>query len=73
VRPPPLEAPAPFLIREPGKPGFQPPPLVLRERPPSPPPAIRPFLKTVTLPPFPAPPRSIVLEKFPDMPERPRT
>jgi hypothetical protein len=73
VRAPPLQAPPPFLIREPGKPGSQLPPLVLRERPPEPPPATRPFEKTVMVPPYPAPPRSVVTEKFSNLPDRPRT
>ncbi len=73
MRPPPLQAPPPLVIREGGKPGGQPPPLVLRERPPEPPPATRGFEKTVIVAPLPAPPRSLVIEKFPNLPDRPRT
>jgi hypothetical protein len=69
---PPIQAPSPFLIREPGKPGYQPPPLILRERPPSPPPVTPPVAKTVILPPLPAPPRSTVIERFPNLPDHPR-
>ncbi len=74
MRAPPLPAPPPFVIREPGKPGSQLPALVLRERPPEPPPATtRSLEKTVMVPPLPAPPRSVVTEKFPNLPDRPRT
>jgi hypothetical protein len=72
VRAPPLQAPPPFLIREPRKPGCQLSPLVLRERPPLPPPAIRQFDKTVIVPPFSAPRRSVVSEKYLNLPDRPR-
>ena len=69
---PPLQAPPPFLIREPGRPGHKPPPLVLRERPPTPPPVIHPVEKTVIIAPLPAPPQSTVIEKFPNLPDHPR-
>ncbi len=73
MRAPPLQAPPPFLIREPGRPGYQPPALVLREYPPDPPPVIPTFETTVNIPPLPAPPQSTVTEKFADLPGRPRT
>ncbi|CAF5005924.1 unnamed protein product, partial [Rotaria sp. Silwood1] len=48
------------------------PALILRERPPTPPPILPNETVIRTLPPIPVPPRSVVIERYPPPPEKPR-
>ncbi|CAF4354833.1 unnamed protein product, partial [Rotaria magnacalcarata] len=50
----------------------QAPPLILRERPPIPPPRCSSETSIRYLPPLPAPPRSVVIERYPAPPAKPR-
>jgi len=72
VRPPPPPPPPPFRTIVPPTPAVQPPPLVLRENPPVRPPELTGKTSTVTLPPFPPVPRSVITERYPPLPPRPR-
>jgi hypothetical protein len=68
-QPPPLP---PLIIREQTSLATSPPPLTLRERPPTPPARVSGETITRYLPPIPLPPRSLVIERFPPALEKPR-
>jgi hypothetical protein len=72
VRPPPPPPPQPFRTTVPARPATQPPPLILRENPPPRPAVATGFSRTVTLPPFPPVPRSVITERYAPLPPRPR-
>ncbi|CAF1130148.1 unnamed protein product [Rotaria sp. Silwood1] len=88
LQPPPLPPPEPLIIKEvrPAQPpppeplvicerpsgGTTPPPLILRERPPIPPPRISGGTIIRPLPPIPVPPRSLIIKRFPSAPAKPR-
>ena len=88
VRPPQPPAPAPLRVRQQAPPLPQPPPLVLRERPPVAPPSVASqtgkrkenfsssfitlFLVVRNLAAAQVPPRSVIIERIPPNPPKPR-
>ncbi|CAF1324989.1 unnamed protein product [Rotaria magnacalcarata] len=72
VRPEQPPPPPPLVIHEQSTHVSQAPPLILRERPPIPPPRCSSETSIRYLPPLPAPPRSVVIERYPAPPAKPR-
>lgn len=72
IRPPPTPAPQPLVIRQRSAVASTQSALVLRERPPTPPPQVPSETVTKYLPALPVPPRSVIIERYPPMPEKPR-
>ncbi|CAF0737672.1 unnamed protein product [Adineta steineri] len=72
VRPPQPPAPAPLRIRQQAPPRPQPPPLILRERPPVPPQSVASQTVVRRLAALPVPPRSTIIERIAAAPPRPR-
>ncbi|CAF1237873.1 unnamed protein product [Didymodactylos carnosus] len=72
VRPPQPPPPPPLRIRQQAPPRPAPPPLVLRERPPVPPPVIQSQTVIRRLAALPVPPRSVIIERLPPLPPRQR-
>ncbi|CAF1080159.1 unnamed protein product [Rotaria sp. Silwood1] len=72
VRPPQPSPPSPLVIREHAPPLPSSPPLILRERPPTPPKHIPSETIIRTLPALSVPPRSVVIKRYPSPPEKPR-
>jgi hypothetical protein len=73
VRPPQPPAPAPLRIRQQAPPLPQLPPLILREKPPVAPVSIASQTVIRRLAALPVPPRSVIIERLPPLPPRPRT
>ncbi len=72
MRPPQPPAPPPLRIRQQAPPLPQPPPLILRERPPQPPASVASQTVIRRLAALPVPPRSVIIERLPPLPPRPR-
>ncbi|CAF1643216.1 unnamed protein product, partial [Rotaria sordida] len=72
VRPPQPPPPSPLVIRQHGSRARTPPELILRERPPKPPPhgCSEKFIRKLS--PIPVPRRSVRIEVLPQLPEKPR-
>ncbi|CAF3619357.1 unnamed protein product [Rotaria sordida] len=72
VRPAQPPPPRPLIIRQHASLVSTPPPLILRERPPTPPKYTVGETVTRYLPEIPVPPRSVVIERLPPLREKPR-
>jgi hypothetical protein len=72
VRPPQPPLPPPLRIRLQALPLPARPPLILREKPPTPPAAIASQTIIRKLATLPVPPRSVIIERLPLSPPRPR-
>ncbi|CAF1284023.1 unnamed protein product [Rotaria sordida] len=72
IRPRQPTPPRPLVIRQHASCVSTPPPLILRERPPTPPRCIGSETVTRCLPAIPVPPRSVVIERLPSLPAKPR-
>ncbi len=72
MRPPQPPPPPPLRIKQQAPPLPQPPPLILREKPPQPPASVASQTVIRKLAALPVPPRSVIIERIPAAPPRPR-